>query len=588
MTGKENFLHIRLKNLIEGLSSSRLINSQESVLKVYDKNLSSIFEDSEITQIKSDFKLGVFDELLKFENKALEDEASFSAQIENLENVNKPIIDLVRKCKLKGYVLDSDKYDKASKLLKEYPKLELSLVQDFMNLELSFDELKTRAEKIYQQYSDSMQDRIACEIEKEKLFSSKNAPKIDVPQNEIVKIAPYKRGDCITIVQVTKDNVRNEYDLEFSGELIEAKRATNIVRKFDEKTGIEHIIKLHPSKAYSLGDLQVIEEVTRQYNKKGNIIEEVRLTPSCSVNNFNISITDKKGKMIPVQWASYDEKTGTTNVQKDFISPSGTKTQYYMEENDDFKLMEYKIVNKFGKVLMDRKQTIQKVSENEYITSLNNDVYKTVFNENSIVITQTKTGKTKTIDLNNLIKKKSDKDFYMNILKQVPANLLVHIDEFLQLEHNYKDENACANSKMINFGSFGDFYAESLPGIFMHEFGHYLGRKYVDDDSTIKNTAVTLEDDDEISSNQQSVDIMVISNIENYDDVYKDMSELQKQYFCHYEEHKEELLGDATCLLNYGTIQFLNARMTNLQWSMADDVAKCAKLIDSIEINWDE
>ena len=278
------------------------------------------------------------------------------------------------------------------------------------------------------------------------------------------------------------------------------------VKVFDVKTNKAIVHNLRTSTAeeveYRDEDSTIKKQVSKKYDSLaydektgkvsyGNIVNTQTISQSGVENFYNITTLDADGNSIlPTQYCTKNEN-GEFCVSKEFVSPSGVKTSYYYEETqDNIQIINYTITDSDGKVLMNKRQTMQVVNDNKIITSVNDHVYEAEFNNDTLIITDKATGKQKELHLDFL---KEGKEVMYELLKTVPANLLMAIDELPIKEMSFDADgddtdtknnghfNATQRALRLGYSDFLDksdkktkTLSEFYTKIFIHEFGHYL------------------------------------------------------------------------------------------------------------------
>ena len=223
----------------------------------------------------------------------------------------------------------------------------------------------------------------------------------------------------------------------------------------------------------------VFENEVRVIKDSNNKVKHYEYVSPSAVNGvYDIVYKKPDGTEKIVSSGNVDKKTGIISVKKDLKSPDGTRTQYlYENDPQGNRIVDYKITDKNGKVLLNKSQTFEVISENKFITSRNNDKYEINVTENTISVQ----------DLNNKNKKavfNADKEFIgdkkmlLNTLKQFPGEELIKMRENVDKLESIPDPlDAFYNggSRTITTGS--DRF------LLLHELGHAVDMKDVDGNS---------------------------------------------------------------------------------------------------------
>ena len=287
-------------------------------------------------------------------------------------------------------------------------------------------------------------------------------------------------------------------------------------------------------------------------------------------------------KTFPVQYASVDKNSGANIISKNFVSPAGTKTEYYYESSlDGLEVINYKITDKNGKILMDREQTFQKTDENNFVSSMNGKVYKINFDGAKITIEDNSSNKKNVIDLTGKIPE-NGRDTVLNILKRVPGNQLLMMTK-LPIEKIEYDAFSLANNNaywsgedktiFLSFHQSSSDFTQSLFTTFMHEYGHFL------DCDPATGECET------VSKNQE---LIKIYNKE-LQDFLDDTTTLQQDYIRYfiYENGfynpSEERAAETNMLLYTNPNDYLSVRALYYQQYFPQTIAKIAELFEQLE-----
>ena len=172
-----------------------------------------------------------------------------------------------------------------------------------------------------------------------------------------------------------------------------------------------------------------------------------------------------------------DKKTGIVSIQKDMTSPEGVRTQYlYENDPQGNRIVDYKITDKNGKVLLNKSQTFEEINENKFISSKNDDKYEINVNENEISVQslQDKNKKAKFTAKDNFI---GDKKQLLSTLKQFPGEELIKLGETVDFLESINDPlDSYYNGSCRSISSGSDEF------LFLHELGHARDYRDVDDD----------------------------------------------------------------------------------------------------------
>ena len=256
---------------------------------------------------------------------------------------------------------------------------------------------------------------------------------------------------------------------------------------YKAKSGKEYIIKKTTdyrnntvSKVRYREDAQVgrpvFENEIRIVKDNNNKVKHYEYVSPSVVNGvYDIVYKKPDGTEKIVSSGKIDKKTGITSVKKDMKSPDGTRTQYlYENDPQGNRIVDYKITDKNGNVLMNKSQTFEIINENKFISSRNNDKYEINVTENSISVQ----------DLNNKNKKaifNADKDFTGD--KKVLLETLKHFpgEELIKMRVNVDTLESIPDPLDAYYnGGNRAIYTGNDPFLLLHELGHAVDMKDVD------------------------------------------------------------------------------------------------------------
>ena len=205
-------------------------------------------------------------------------------------------------------------------------------------------------------------------------------------------------------------------------------------------------------------------------DKNGKPIYYEYYSPSDIPGVFDIRVRDvATGKTKILSSGKVDKETGIKTVEKDMTSNDGTRTQYHYEDDPQGnRIIDYKITDKDGNVLMNDKQTFEVINENKFVSSHNGKVFDIEFSGDNLTIKSRNDGVTTEIELNKLITAQSDKAMLVNLLKQMPA------EELISMKENVNHLESLKDKMRSNFDSSKDNRLQVGDDITVleHELGH--------------------------------------------------------------------------------------------------------------------
>ncbi len=224
----------------------------------------------------------------------------------------------------------------------------------------------------------------------------------------------------------------------------------------------------------------VFENEVRIVKDKNNKVKYYEYTSHSQVNGvYDIVRKTPKGEQKILSSGTIDKKTGIVSIKKDMTSPEGVRTQYlYENDPQGNRIVDYKITDKNGKILLNKSQTFEVINENKFISSKGNDTYEINVNENEISAQslQDKNKKAKFTAKDNFI---GDKKQLISTLKQFPGEELIKLSETVDFLESINDPlDSFYNGSCRSISTGADEF------LFLHELGH--ARDYRDVDSDLK------------------------------------------------------------------------------------------------------
>lgn len=230
----------------------------------------------------------------------------------------------------------------------------------------------------------------------------------------------------------------------------------------------------------------VFESEIRVIKDKNDNVQHYEYINKSKVNGvYDIVYKTPEGQEKVISSGKIDKKTGIVSVIKDMKSPDGTRTQYlYENDPQGNRIVDYKITDKNGKVLLNKSQTFEVINENKFISTKNNEKYEISLTDKTISVQ----------DLNNKENKaifNADKDFIgdkkqlFNTLKHFSGEELLKLRKTIDVLESIPDPldsyYTGANRKIF---TGGDTF------LLLHELGHAVDMHKVDglSGSTYENT----------------------------------------------------------------------------------------------------
>lgn len=320
----------------------------------------------------------------------------------------------------------------------------------------------------------------------------------------------------------------------------------------------------------------VTSEIRTQYNKNGKIEYTEKTTPSEVQGVLNVIRTDKDGRETVLSSGKIDKKTGIESVKKDMTSLDGTKTNYlYENDPQGNRILDYKITDKKGKVLLNLSEAFEVINENKFISSRGEERYQIDVTDKGLKVQNLK-DKNKKAEF-KIGKELDDKpQMLINTLKQIPGDELIkmreNIDTLVGLDN-------CLDSK-YNGGLEAIFTGDNA-FLLTHEIGHTIDFKNTDIstnesyEKTFKNT-ITMD---------KEVNKIYDEEMSNFLKAFPDAQRKHIDYFIRKEKHiggekggVSETIAETNALINSPkTDNSLRFRTQYLQQYFPKTIAEITK-----------
>lgn len=213
----------------------------------------------------------------------------------------------------------------------------------------------------------------------------------------------------------------------------------------------------------------VIEETNIIKDKDGKVIRYEYISPSEIDGIFDVRVKDAlTGETKVMSSGKIDPETGFTLVEKDLISLDGTNTKYRYEDDPlGNRIIDYKITDKDGNVLMNDSQTFEVISDNNFVSSYNDNVYDISFETDNLTVKSRTTGESAEFKFDEFINPASDKTMLLNLLKQIPGH------ELIKMRENVKTLTALDDKMRSNYRHTNmELQTGDDLSVVLHEAGH--------------------------------------------------------------------------------------------------------------------
>lgn len=327
----------------------------------------------------------------------------------------------------------------------------------------------------------------------------------------------------------------------------------------------------------------VTNEVRIIKDANGKVQRTEYTEPSDVKGVYNIKHVMPNGEVKQVSMAKVDPKTGITTIKKDMTSPLGVRTQYlYEDDPQGNRIVDYKITDKNGKVLLNNSESFEIVNDNKFISSKNGHKYEMTMDEGGkgLVVKDLKNPKrvAKFSSDKNIIGKQ---DEILNVLKQMPGEQLFKLNQTT-------DELVGINNTLKSYSNDRNGVRKIVSGndlfIILHELGHAYDEKDVapNDDEKKRDFSKALFNDKQFNK-------IFDKEKRAFNKAYPDSQRNHVSYFLNSESHylgtrggKREAIAETNALLTTAkSHEILGIRSQYLQQNFPETIAYLNnKLVD--------
>ena len=329
------------------------------------------------------------------------------------------------------------------------------------------------------------------------------------------------------------------------------------------------------------GFLTVAKQVVTTNDKDGNMIKKEIITPSEIKGTFDVEVVHANGKKEQISKASIDKKTGIKTIKRDMKSEDGTRTQFlYEDDPQGNRIVDYKITDKNGKILMGRSQSFEVVDDNHYISSQNGYKYDISVSDDKFTVKDLHHETQAEIKFNK--KFKGNKNEIIKVLKQVPGEELFEVvDSVNKLKGKDKssvlDSAYSPLSRNINVGN--DLM------VFLHELGHAKDFQVKNGKKYLKDTAKAM------FSDNKDIQKTFVEERKQFNETHSDAERQHIDYFTQAKGHYggkwgglAEVVAETNALTNTYTDEPVEALGTRLQYLQQHFPKTIAAIKDAM--NW--
>ena len=208
-------------------------------------------------------------------------------------------------------------------------------------------------------------------------------------------------------------------------------------------------------------------------DKNGKKLSTEYMTLSDVQGVYNAKTMYPDGKEVVTSSGSIDKKTGIVSVKRNMQSLDGTKTDYlYENDPQGNRIIDYKITDEKGNVLLNYSQSLEVINDKKFITSKNQKVYEVTISDDEKTMT-VKDRNTKEVNELNLGKMlRGDKKSMINLLKKFPGEELIQLKDTTEiLKGMTKMEDCCYWPDKKEIDIVDDLFSV------LHELGHAKDNK---------------------------------------------------------------------------------------------------------------
>ena len=210
----------------------------------------------------------------------------------------------------------------------------------------------------------------------------------------------------------------------------------------------------------------ILEQTVEKIDKDGNLLRKEILKPSEVNGVYDVMYVYPNGETKQASKATVDKKTGIVSIKRDFKSNNGTRTQFlYEDDPKGNRIIDYKITDKNGKILMGLSKSFEVVDDNHFISSKNGYKYDITTDDKKLTVKDLHHNREASINFEEkLIGNKKD---LVNLLKKVSG------EELLETVANIGKMDSTDSIYQAGFSPVSkDVNIMDNLFVFLHELGH--------------------------------------------------------------------------------------------------------------------
>ncbi len=294
------------------------------------------------------------------------------------------------------------------------------------------------------------------------------------PKEEYAMVANLKDDETHTEFYDNQINKIGEEDVTFS---LNGDKVYMITKNVDYRNNTTTKVR---AELNDDGYPIVTDEVRIVRDKDNKIVRKEMMTDSKVSGAYDHKYVYPDGtEKVISKTRHFKNFDGMDCIHKDMTSLDGTRTQYKLEQDKKGnKLLEYKITDKDGNVLMNLNKTMERISDNKIVSSNGDKVYEMTFDPDKLTIQERGKDKTTVIPIRGAkgqnvklgsgdFKVMGDREEMFKLMKQLPAEQLLALTDTIKTLNGVKDTNDCCmwpDKKQID--TINEVYSV------LHEAGH--------------------------------------------------------------------------------------------------------------------
>lgn len=331
---------------------------------------------------------------------------------------------------------------------------------------------------------------------------------------------------------------------------------TTQYQKFDEK---------------QRGFILTSQTIEKKNDKDETVSTEI-MKPSQIKGMYDVEVKYPNGKTKQVSKSTIDYKTGIKSIKKDMKSADGTRTQFLYEDDPrGNRIIDYKITDKNGKVLMGNSQTFEVIDDNHFISSKNGYKYDIKTTDKNLTVKNLHTDKEVSLDfekkfvgnteeLKKLMKKVSGDELFevVDCVNNIEGNDAD--DKLRETSFNPKDKSIRTGDNLMSF---------------LHELGHARDRE-------VKNPKTYRES--KLFTGNPDIQKTYLKERENFNKTHSELERETIDYFTQALGHYSgkwgglsEIVAETNAITNAYTdkdVESIGARAQYLQQHFPKTIAK--------------